>query len=72
MGSFDFAVKLRRAGLDVGVANALILDMPVEPGLEFVAVVGADFANPKWEFGDDIVDERDRVGLGADRRFAVL
>ena len=27
VGSFDFAVKLRRAGLDVGVTDAFVFDM---------------------------------------------
>ena len=37
--------------------------MPVEFRLEFVAVVGADFADPEWEFFDDVVCEIDGVGL---------
>ena len=30
VGSFDLAVKLRRAGLDVGVADAFVFDMPMK------------------------------------------
>ena len=40
--SLDLSVEVRRARLDVGVADALVLDMPVEPGLELVAVA-------RWE-----------------------
>jgi hypothetical protein len=49
--------------LDVGVANAVILDMPVELGLELVAIVCAYFADAEWELFDDMIDEVDRVGL---------
>ena len=38
--------------------------MPVQLGLEFMTVVGANFAYPKGEFFDDMVDEVDGIGLG--------
>ena len=37
--------------------------MPVEFGLEFVAVVRAHLANAEWELFDDVVNEVDRVCL---------
>ena len=37
--------------------------MPVEFGLKFVAVVGANFSDPEWEFSNDVVYEIDGVGL---------
>ena len=43
VGSFDLAVKLRRAGLDVGVADAFILDMPMEFRLELMILCGGCF-----------------------------
>jgi hypothetical protein len=33
MGSLDFAIELRGSALDIGMADTLILDMPVEFGL---------------------------------------
>lgn len=36
--SFDFAIQLWRAALDVGVADAMVLDMPVELRLEFMTL----------------------------------
>lgn len=37
--------------------------MQVELGLELVAIVGSDFADPERELVDDMIDEVDRVGL---------
>ena len=60
----DFAIKLGRAGFDVGVADAFVLDMPVEFSLELVTIIGPDFFNPEWEFLDDMVNKVDGVCLG--------
>ena len=38
--------------------------MPVEFGLEFVAVVATNFADPELKLLDVMIDEIDRVGLG--------
>lgn len=38
--------------------------MPVEFGLEFVAVVSPHFPNAERELFNDVVDEVDRVRLG--------
>jgi hypothetical protein len=59
----DLSVELRRCGFDVGVPHTLILDMPVEFGLEFMAVIGPDFTDAEGEFADDVIDEVDGVGL---------
>jgi len=37
--------------------------MPMEFGLELMAVVRPDFADAEWELVDDVVDEFDRVCL---------
>lgn len=38
--AFDFSVQLVRASFDVGLTNALVLDTPVELGLEFMTIDG--------------------------------
>ncbi len=47
----------------LGVPDALVLDVPVELGLDLVAVVGAALADAAREGRDDVVDELDGVGL---------
>ena len=42
------------------MADALVFDMPVELGLELVAVVGSDFADTERELLDDVIDGVDR------------
>lgn len=64
MRALDFSVQLRRAALDVSMADAPVFNVPVKFGLEFVTVVGANFPNPKRKFADDVIDEIDRIGLG--------
>ncbi len=64
MGSFDLAIELRGSWLDVDLADAVVLDMPMEPGLEFVPVDGADLLDPEGEGLDDVVDEVGGVCLG--------
>lgn len=64
VGAFDFSIQLRRAPFDVGVADALVFDMLMEFGLELMAVVGSDLADPKWEILDDVIDEVYGAGLG--------
>ena len=46
------------------MADTLVLDMPVEPGLELMPVVGSNFPDPERKLVDDMVDEVDRIGLG--------
>lgn len=59
----DFAVELWRASLDVGVSNALVLYMPMEFCLEFMAIVSSNFANTERKLLNDVVNEVDRVCL---------
>ena len=63
MGTLDLAVELWGSALDVGMADALILDMPVELGLELMAVVGPDLLDAERELFDDVIDKVDRIGL---------
>lgn len=62
MRAFDLAVQLRRTTLDVGVTDALVFDMPMELGLELMAVVRSDLANAKGEALDDVVGKVDGAG----------
>ena len=63
MRSFDLAIQLRRTGFDVSVADAKILNMPMEPGLKLMFIIGADFPDAEGELVDDVIDEVDGVGL---------
>lgn len=55
MQSLSLTLKLRRSWLDVGMANAFVLNMLMESGLEFVAIVGSAFLNAEQKFVDDVV-----------------
>ena len=50
-------------GFDVGMAYTYVLQVPVEFGLEFVTVIGANSIDPEWELGDDVIHEVDRILL---------
>ena len=63
MGMLDLTVELWGCALDVGMADALILDIPVDPGLELMPVVGPDLLDAERELSDGVIDEVDRVGL---------
>ena len=41
-----------------------VVDMPVELGLERIAIIGSDFPDPGEELLDGMIDKVDRVGLG--------
>ena len=45
------------------MANALVFDVPVELGLEFVPIVRAHLPDTEREALDDVVEEIDGVGL---------
>ncbi len=60
---FDLAVELRRRWSDIGMANSLVFNMPMELGLELMAVVRSHLADAEREFVNDGVDEVDRVRL---------
>lgn len=51
------------AALDIGMSDALIFDVPVELGLELMAIVGSDFLDAERELFNDVIDEVDGVGL---------
>jgi hypothetical protein len=63
MRSFDFTVQLRRSALDVGVAEAKVLNVPMKFGLELMPVVRSNFLDAERELFDDEVDKINRVGL---------
>ncbi len=66
LGFLDYiqkAIELGRAALDVGVPDAEVFDMPMELGLELVAIVSAHFPNAERELFDDVVNEVDCVCL---------
>jgi len=63
MGSLYLTVQLRRSAFDVGMADALIFDVPVELCLELMAVIGSDLFDAERELFDDVIDKVDRVGL---------
>ena len=46
------------------MADALVFDVPVELGLELVAVVRPHLADAEWESLYDVVEEVDGVDLG--------
>ena len=48
----------------IGVTDALILDVPMELGLEFVTIVGTNFPDPEGKARDNVVNEGDGIGLG--------
>jgi hypothetical protein len=49
-GAFDLAVELRGAWFEIGVKDALVLDMPMEFGLEFMTVIGSASRMRKGNF----------------------
>lgn len=48
---------------DIGVPDTQIFDVPMELGLELVAIVGSDFSDTERELVDDVIDEVDHIGL---------
>jgi hypothetical protein len=46
------------------MTDALVLDVPVELGLEFVPIVRPHLPDAEREALDDMVDEQDGIGLG--------
>src|SRR6185503_9748040 len=62
---FDFAVQVRRPGLDVGVTDVEALQVPVELRLELGAVIGLHDVDPKRQTPPHVVDESDRHALVA-------
>ncbi len=67
MGSFDFAVESRCSWSDVNMPNAYVGQVPVEPGLELVAIVGPDRVNAERKALNNMVDELNGGGLSVAR-----
>ena len=63
VGSLNFAIELWRAPFDVGVSDALVLDMPMELSLELMAIVSPNFANAERKLLNDMINKVDRVCL---------
>jgi hypothetical protein len=61
--AFDLAVELRGSGLDIGVPDTAVLDVPMELGLELMATIGADALDAEGELLADVFDEVDGIGL---------
>jgi hypothetical protein len=61
--ALDLAVEVGLARLDVDVAHAEVLHVPVELRLPLVPVVGADRVDAEGEALDHVVDEVDRALL---------
>lgn len=64
MRAFDLAIESWGAGFDVDMLHTQVLHMPVELGLEFMAVIGPDHFDPERKLIDNIIDKVDRVLLG--------
>jgi hypothetical protein len=54
---FNLAVEVRGPRTDVEVPHVLRLEVPVELGLEFGAIVGLHDVDPKRQAAEHIVDE---------------
>ena len=61
--SLDFTIELRSVPFDVDVPDPEIFDMPMEFGLEFVAIIRTDLTNAEWELFNDVINEVDCVCL---------
>ena len=61
MRPFNLSVELRASGLDIGVPDTAVLDVPVELGLELVAAIGADALDAEGELLDHVFDEVDGI-----------
>ena len=46
------------------MADTDVVDMPMELGLELMAIIGSDFSYPVWELVADVIDKVDCVSLG--------
>lgn len=61
--ALHFPVELWCTAFDVGMPDTFVLDMPMEFGLELVAIVSSNFANAERELFNDMINEVDRVCL---------
>ena len=60
-----FAVELRTARLEINMSDSLVLDMPVELGLELMTIVGPYLLDSEGEFFDDVINKVDGAGLAS-------
>ena len=63
MGLLYLTVQLWSSAFNVGMADALIFDVPVKLGLKLMAVIGSDLFDAEGELFDDVIDKVDRVCL---------
>lgn len=54
---------LRRASFDVGMPDTRVFDMPMELGLELVAIICAHLSNAERKLFDDVINKIDCVCL---------
>ena len=57
VGSLNFSIELWPSRLYVTVFYAKVFYMPVELGLELVAIVGLDRMDAEWELIDHVVNK---------------
>jgi hypothetical protein len=60
---FRVGCRLANCPPDISVADAEILNVPVEFSLQLVARIGSDFYGAERKPFDDVVEKIDRVGL---------
>lgn len=63
MRALHFPVELWCTAFDVGMPDTFVLYMPMEFGLELVAIVSSNFANAERKLLNDMINEVDRVCL---------
>ena len=63
MGPLNLPVKSRCSRLDINMTNPLVFNMPVELGLELMAIVRSDGLNTERKFIYNIIDEVDGILL---------
>ena len=63
MRTLHFPVDLWSTAFDVGMPDTFVLYMPMEFGLELVAIVSSNFANAERTLLNDMINEVDRVCL---------
>jgi hypothetical protein len=64
VGTLNFSVRAGRSGFDIDMADAQIMQMRMEVGLEFVPVVCANNTDQEREPRNDVIDKGDGIILG--------
>ena len=57
-------IELGGAAFDICMADTEVFDMPMELGLELMAIIGFDFSYPELELVDNVIDKVLSVRLG--------